>query len=74
MLAARLVLQPLDDVLALFGHDVLRLEIVFDVDAELAGRQIADMAEAGAHGVVAPEEFLDGFGLGGRFDHHEASV
>ena len=47
-------------------------KLVFDVDAELAGRQVADMAHAGADDVVAPQKFLDCFGLGGRFDHHQA--
>ena len=69
-LAARVLLQPLDDVLALLGDDVLRPEVVFDVDAELAGGQVADVAQAGAHRVVAPQELFDRFGLGGRFDHH----
>ena len=45
---------------------------MLDVDAQAAGGQIADMPEAGAHGVLAPEELFDCFGLGSRLDHHKA--
>ncbi len=71
-LATRLVLEAFDDVLAILGDHVVGLELVLDVHAQSTGRQIADMAEAGAHGVVASQKFLDRFGLGGRFDHHQA--
>ena len=69
---ARLVLQSLDDVLAVLGDDVLRAKLVFDVDAEFALWQIAHMPQAGTHHEVAAQEFFYRFGLGGRFDHHQA--
>ena len=53
--------------LALDG-DVLGLEITLDVDAELAGRQIPEMADGGPHVVAGAEVLADGLGLGGRLD------
>lgn len=38
------------------------------VDAQFAGGQVAHVAHAGMHGVVAAKEFLDGLHLGGGFD------
>ena len=71
-LAAGLVLQPFDDVFAFLGHHILGPELVVDVDAQPTGGQIADMPQAGPHSVLASQEFLDGFCLGGRFDHDQA--
>ena len=43
---------------------VVRLEIVIDVHAELAHRQILDMADRRHYGVIGPEIFVDRFGFG----------
>src|SRR5581483_6766780 len=68
---ARLVLQALQDLALLLGHDVLRPEVVLDVQPELALRQVAHVPQAGAHGVVAPEKALDGARLRRRLDNHQ---
>ena len=79
-------LQLLDDVLLLVGDDPDRLEVVVDVDREAAhvgsvtpfghllraARQVADVAVARLHRVLAAtEEAFDGARLRRRFDDHE---
>ena len=56
--------------LALDG-DVLGLEPALDVHAELAGGQIAKMADGGLHVVAGAEILADGLGLGRRLDDHQ---
>ncbi len=56
--------------LALDG-DVLGLEAVLDVDAELAGGQVAEVADGGLHVVAAAQVLADRLGLGGRLDDDE---
>ena len=43
-------------------------EIVVRLDRAVLGGQVADMAEAGQHLIVAAQILIDGFGLGGGFD------
>jgi hypothetical protein len=65
------VLELLDDFLPRTDGFVRLLEVVVDVDAELALRQIADMAHRRHDLVVAAEVFVDGLGLCRRFDHDQ---
>lgn len=57
----------------LFASDGLvdRLEVVLDVDAELAFGQVAQMAHAGLDLVVFAEIFSNGFRLCRRLDDHQ---
>ena len=57
-------------VLVLVDH-VLEGEPVVDRHAQRALGQIPDVANRGQDLVVLAEVLLDGFGLGGRFHHHE---
>ena len=43
--------------------DIFRLVVLLHVDAELALRQIADMAHGGRHLIAAAQIFADGFGF-----------
>ena len=56
--------------LALDG-DVLGLEVVLDVDAQLTGGEVAQVAHRGPHVVARAEILADGLGLRGRLDDHE---
>ena len=56
--------------LALDG-DVLGLEPVLDVHAELPRGQVADVADRGLHVVAGAEILADRLGLGGRLDDDE---
>ena len=49
----------------------LHREAVVGIDRAVLGRQIADMAVGGEHAIAAAQIFLDGLGLGGRFDDDE---
>ena len=49
--------------------DVIRLEIVFDIDAQRALRQILDVPERGLYREALTQIFLDGLRLGRRFDN-----
>src|SRR5204863_155949 len=49
-LPAGVVLQSLDHVFAVLRDDILGLKFVFNVDAEPAGGQVADVPEAGTNG------------------------
>src|SRR4029079_14498275 len=40
----RRLLELLDDVLLVLGHDIARSEVVIDIDAELRLREVADVA------------------------------
>ena len=60
--------QLLHDRFAARGVDVLRREVVFDIDPELALRQVADMPHRGDDGVIFPEHLPDGPGFGRRLD------
>ncbi len=69
-------LGDLGDLLAaVLGDDVLGLEVVVDIHAELALagvlRQVADVAVGGQDPVVGAEVALDGPGLGRGFDDDE---
>ena len=50
---------------------VLRLEVALDVHAELALRQVHDVAVGGQHHEILAEELRQGLGLGGRLHHDE---
>ena len=80
-----LLLQIRDDALLVGVDDVERLELVLDVDAELAVlrplllrdvrrplREVADVADARLHDEVAAEVAGDGPRLGGGLDDDEA--
>ena len=43
-------------------------EVFVRLDRAVLGGQVADMAEAGQHFIVAAQILIDGFGLGGGFD------
>ena len=51
-----------------FDRDVLRLEVVVQVHAKLAGRQIFDVPDRRDDGITAAQIFRDGPRFGGRFD------
>src|SRR5690606_22510420 len=55
----------------LIRHDVVRLEAVLNVHAEITLRQVAHMAEAAEHGVAGTEVFFDGLRLRGGFHDHQ---
>ena len=55
-------------------RDVLGLEAVVDVHAELPGGQVPDMADRGLHAVAAAQILADGLGLGGRLDDHQPAA
>ncbi len=65
------ILQFLQDFLPARDHFVGRLEILLDVHAQLALGQITDVTHRRHHLVIAPEIFVDGLRLCGRFDHDE---
>ena len=67
----RIFLERLDEVALATDVDVFRREVVVDVDAELALRQVAQVAHRCANHVLAAEVFLDGLGLGWRLDDDE---
>ena len=50
------------------NDDVLGFEIVFDVDAQAAFGQVFHVAERSVDGEPRTQIFLDGLGLGWRFD------
>ena len=53
------------------GHLVGEGEVVLDVHAERARREVDDVADGGHHLEVGAEVLLDGLGLGGRLDDDE---
>ena len=65
------VLQLLEHFLPAGDDLVRRLEAFLDVDAQLALRQITDMAHRGDDRVVLAEIFVDGLRLGGRLHHDQ---
>ena len=69
--ALRDLLEVAQHVFLAFDRHVLRLEAVIDVDAKLLRGQIADVADRGAHRVVAPQVLADVSRLGRRLDDHE---
>ena len=70
----RVLLERLDEIALAAYVDVLRREVILDVDAELALRQIAQMPHGSAHHVLLSQIFLDGLGLGRRLDNDERSL
>ena len=62
------VADRLDDLGLAFDHLVLRLEVVFDLHAQAAFGQIADVADRGDHDEVAAQIAADGAGLGRRLN------
>ena len=65
------LLQPRDVLLGPVGHDVLHLEVLRHVDAELRFGQVADMPVGGPDQIVRAQVLLDGLRLGGRLDHDQ---
>ncbi len=63
--ARRHFLQLLDDLGLTQDGDVFGLKVVLQVDPELMGRQVPDMAFAGEDHKLVPQVFLQGLGLGG---------
>ena len=58
--------------IALVGIDLpVHREVLVRAHAAVLGRQVADVAVAGEDLVIPPKVFLDGFGLGRRFDDNE---
>ena len=66
-----LLLQPGQQFLAVLQDAVGRHPAVFDVDAEAALGQVADMALARHDVVIRPQILIDGLRLRRRFDDHE---
>ncbi len=62
------VADRLEVLLAVAGDFPLHREFTVGIDAAVLGRQVADVAKAGQHAIVAAEVFLDGLGLGRGFD------
>jgi hypothetical protein len=60
--------------LAAVGQLPVHGEILVGPDRPVLGRQVADMAEAGQHRIVAAEIFIDRLGLRGRLDDDEGLV
>ena len=50
--------------------NVFRLEVLFDIHAQLLGRQVAHMADRGQYGVVLAEELVDFLRLCRRLHYH----
>ena len=65
------LLQLADQGLLAADGLIIGLEIVLDVDAQLALGQVAQMAHAGLDRVAPAEIFPDGFRLGRRLDDHQ---
>ena len=63
----RLGLQFLDERAFALDGDIFRLIVIFHVNAQRAGGQIADMAHTGHDGITLAEVFADGLGLGRGF-------
>ena len=59
-----------DNLLLVGGDFVDGFEALFDIDAEVLFRQIADVSEARFDDEVLPEEFLDGLGFGRGLDDY----
>jgi hypothetical protein len=64
-------LQIRERLLLARDRDVLRLEPLVDVDAELLLGEVAKVADGGLHPIAAPEVLADGLGLGRRLDDDE---
>jgi hypothetical protein len=54
-----------------FNGDVLGLEPVLHVHAQLPGREVAEVPDGGLHVVAGAQVFPDGLRLGGRLDDDE---
>ena len=65
------LVELFDQGLLILGHDVLRLEVVLDVDAERALGKVADVTDGCFHVVVAAKKAPDSPGLGRRLDDHK---
>ena len=63
------LLQFPDDLLFAGNDDVFRVEIVINVDSQVALRQILDVAKRGLDRVTLSQILLDGSCLGRRFDN-----
>ena len=60
------------DEFPLTAHiDVLRQKVIFDINAELTLRQIAQMPHGGSYNVVLSEMTFDGLRLRRRFHNHQ---
>ena len=70
---SRQFLQFLDHIFFLRRNHIVRSKIIFDVNAHLLLRQIADVTNRRAHTIAGAEKFADGFRFGGRFDNHQAT-
>ena len=64
--ALRSLTQICDDLFLSLERLILRLKIVFNIDAQRALWQITQMSHAGLDLIVGAEVFSDGFGLRGR--------
>ena len=62
------LLQLGENLLLAGNDDVFRLEFVVDIDAQRALGQVFDVPERSFDGEALPQIFLDGLGLGRRFD------
>src|SRR5262245_17314598 len=71
VLALRSALQFGNDLLLAVQHLILRLEVVVDIDAELALRQVHDVSHRRLHLKVLPQILLQGARFGGGFDDDE---
>ena len=64
-------LQGLDDFLLGRNCDVVGLEVLVDIHAQVFLGQVHDMPHGGLHGIAGPKIFIDGFGLSRRLDDDE---
>ena len=67
----RLLLQRRDKLLLVLHFNVVRFEAVFDVHADLALGQVADVSHGRHHFIAGTEIFLDRFGLCGALHNHQ---
>ena len=57
-------LQLINQILLVLDRDILRLEPVFQVHAQLALRQVSQVAHGCGHLVIPAKIFFNGLGLG----------
>ena len=68
------LLELLDELGLVPRHQVLRREVVVDVDPERALGQVADVAHRGLHGVAAAQILADRPRLGRRLDDDQPAA
>ena len=67
-------LQVTDGAFAAGGDLIGRLEVVFDIDIDALGRQVANVPHRGLDLKIRAEVFVDRLGLGRRFDDYQRHI